>query len=47
MVLTRFLPEDEQFFGLFAEAAANAVAAARLLAEIVERERLAVVAMLG
>ena len=36
MVIARFLPKDEQFFGHFAEAAANALATARLLAEIVE-----------
>jgi len=36
MVLARFLPKDEQFFDLFAEAAANALAAAKLLAEIIE-----------
>jgi uncharacterized protein len=35
MVLARFLPRDEQFFGLFAEAAANALETARLLAEVV------------
>ena len=36
MVLARFLPKDEQFFDLFAEAAGNALAAAQLLAEIIE-----------
>jgi uncharacterized protein len=35
MVLARFLPRNEQFFGLFAEAAANALETARLLAEVV------------
>jgi uncharacterized protein Yka (UPF0111/DUF47 family) len=36
MVLARFLPKDEQFFDLFAEAASNALAAAQLLADIIE-----------
>jgi uncharacterized protein Yka (UPF0111/DUF47 family) len=36
MVLARFLPKDEQFFDLFAEAAGNALAAAQLLADIIE-----------
>jgi predicted phosphate transport protein (TIGR00153 family) len=36
MVLTRFLPKDEQFFGHFAEAAANAADTAALLLEVVE-----------
>ena len=36
MVLARFLPKDEQFFGHFTDAAANALEAARLLAEIIE-----------
>lgn len=36
MVLARFLPKDEQFFDHFAEAATNALEAARLLAEVVE-----------
>jgi uncharacterized protein len=36
MVLARFLPKDEQFFGHFTDAAANALDAAQLLAEIIE-----------
>ena len=36
MVLARFLPRDQQFFSHFAAAAENAVATAKLLAEIVE-----------
>ena len=36
MVLARFLPKDEQFFDLFADAAGNALAAAQLLADIIE-----------
>lgn len=36
MGIARFLPKDEQFFGHFNEAAANALATAQLLAEIVE-----------
>lgn len=36
MVLARFLPHDEQFFQYFDEAAANAVATAQLLKEIIE-----------
>jgi hypothetical protein len=36
MVLTRFLPKDEQFFGHFSEAAANASETAALLLEVVE-----------
>jgi predicted phosphate transport protein (TIGR00153 family) len=36
MVLARFLPRDQQFFSLFAEAAHNAVATAKMLAEIFE-----------
>ena len=36
MVIARFLPKNEQFFGHFNEAAANALATARLLAEVVE-----------
>jgi predicted phosphate transport protein (TIGR00153 family) len=36
MVLTRFLPRDQQFFAQFAEAAANAVETAKLLAQVVE-----------
>jgi predicted phosphate transport protein (TIGR00153 family) len=43
MVLTRFLPKDEQFFGYFGEAASNAAETATLLHDIVqhvdERER--------
>lgn len=35
MVLAKFLPKDEQFFKLFAEAAENAAAGARLLRTIV------------
>ena len=35
MVMARFLPKDEQFFDLFAEAATNALATAQLLAEII------------
>jgi uncharacterized protein len=36
MVLARFLPRDQQFFAQFAEAAANAVETAKLLAEVIE-----------
>lgn len=36
MVLARFLPRDEQFFAQFADSAANAVEAAKLLAQVVE-----------
>ncbi|MEA2514617.1 MAG: uncharacterized protein QOJ59_4104 [Thermomicrobiales bacterium] len=36
MVLARFLPRDVQFFGHFNDAATNALATARLLAEVVE-----------
>jgi uncharacterized protein len=36
MVLARFLPKDEQFFGHFTDAATNALATARLLAEVIE-----------
>jgi len=36
MVLARFLPRDEQFFTHFREAAENAAAAARVLAELVD-----------
>lgn len=36
MVLARFLPRDQQFFSLFAEAAENAVATAKMLAEVIE-----------
>ena len=36
-MLARFLPRDERFFDLFAEAAANALASATTLAEIIER----------
>jgi predicted phosphate transport protein (TIGR00153 family) len=36
MVLARFLPRDQQFFSHFADAAENAVATARLLAETIE-----------
>ncbi len=35
MVMARFLPKDAHFFDLFAEAAANALATAQLLAEII------------
>ena len=34
MVLARFLPKDEEFFGLFADAAANAADASVLLSQI-------------
>jgi predicted phosphate transport protein (TIGR00153 family) len=37
MVLTRFLPKDEQFFGHFTEAAANASETAALLLDVVEQ----------
>jgi predicted phosphate transport protein (TIGR00153 family) len=36
MVLARFLPRDQQFFAHFAEAAANSVESAKLLAQIIE-----------
>jgi predicted phosphate transport protein (TIGR00153 family) len=36
MVLARFLPRDEQFFTYFAEAADNAQATAKKLAEVIE-----------
>ncbi len=36
MVLARFLPRDQQFFAQFAEAAANAVETAKLLAQVIE-----------
>lgn len=35
MVLARFLPRDEQFFGHFDDAAANAAEVARVLVEVV------------
>src|SRR4051794_19839380 len=36
MVLTRFLPRDQQFFTQFAEAAENAQKTAKKLAEVIE-----------
>lgn len=36
MVIARFLPKDEQFFGHFNDGAANALETARLLVEVVE-----------
>ncbi|MGB3306752.1 MAG: DUF47 family protein [Thermomicrobiales bacterium] len=36
MVLSRFLPKDEQFFDFFTEAAANASECAQVLAEVVD-----------
>lgn len=36
MVLARFLPRDQQFFAQFADAAENAAATARKLAEVIE-----------
>ncbi|MGC4107877.1 MAG: DUF47 family protein [Thermomicrobiales bacterium] len=36
MVLSRFLPKDEEFFGLFTDAATNAAEAASILARILD-----------
>jgi uncharacterized protein len=37
MVLARFLPTDERFFGYFRDAATNALDAARLLVDLIEQ----------